>query len=269
MITRWEDLCWTDFAAIDPARAVAVLPVSAIEQHGPHLPLGVDAMINAGLLAAALPQVSEATPLYLLPALPYGKSDEHGAFPGTIALSAETLMHLWLEIAQSVRRAGLRKIVLLNSHGGQPQVAQIVAQTLRMQHQMLAVVANTYGFGEPPGLFPAQEQSHGIHGGANETSLMLQLRPDLVRRGEIRDFAPASLPLAEAHQELRFIGEVAMAWATQDLHGSGACGDATLASTKSGAALLRHMSGRLAKLLDEVAAYPLDSLRAGPLDSPA
>lgn len=265
MIHYWEELGWQDFRAVDAARAVAVLPVAAIEQHGPHLPLGVDAMINRGVLAAALPLTAAATQLYVLPALPVGKSDEHAAFPGTLTLSAATLMQVWLEIGQSVARAGLRKIVLLNSHGGQPQIAQIVAQTLRMQQGMLAVVANTYGFGEPAGLWPAEEQAHGIHGGANETSLIQHLRPELVRLAALGNFMPASVAQEAEARELRFFGDAAMAWATQDLHESGACGDATLASAEAGEQILRHMAQRLAVLFDEVSAYPLERLREGPL----
>lgn len=131
-VRRWEDLTWQDFARLDAERSVAVLPVAAIEQHGPHLPLATDAMINRGILDRALALVAD-TPLLVLPIFPVGRSDEHAAFPGTLTLGAETLSRVWFEIGQSVHRAGLRKLVMVNSHGGQPQVCDIVAQDLRVR----------------------------------------------------------------------------------------------------------------------------------------
>jgi len=262
---RWEALTWHDFATLDAGRTVTVLPVAAIEQHGPHLPLEVDARINRGVLEQALARLEPGTPVLVLPSLPVGKSDEHAAFPGTLSLDTATLCRLWFEIGQSVRRAGLRKLVIVNSHGGQSHVARIVAQDLRIRLGMLAVVANTFGFGEPPGLFPADEARHGIHGGANETSLMLHLEPGSVRHDRIADFRPASLELAAHRAELGYHGNGAMAWATQDLHPSGACGNATLASAEAGRAIVEHVAARLARLLEEVAAHPLEAIRDGPL----
>jgi creatinine amidohydrolase len=267
-IRRWQDLTWEEFGALDTGRTVAVLPVAAIEQHGPHLPLEVDARINRGVLDLALTRVAPRTPLLVLPAQPIGKSDEHAAFPGTLSLSTETLSRLWFEIGQSVRRAGVRKLVIVNSHGGQPHVARIVAQDLRVRLGMLAVVANTFSFGEPPGLFSPGEARHGIHAGAGETSLMMHLAPDAVRRDRLADFRPASVEQDAANRELRFHGAVSIGWATQDLHPSGACGDATLASAQAGRAILEHVATRLATLLDEVADHPLSALRGGPLDPP-
>ena len=260
----WASLTWRDFDSLDRGRTVAVLPVAAIEQHGPHLPLDVDARINEGILAEALARTSAATPLLVLPAFPVGKSDEHAAFPGTLTLSTETLSRVWFELGESVHRAGLRKIVLVNSHGGQSQLARIVAQDLRVRLGMVAVVANTFGFGEPAGLFPAEELRHGIHGGAVETSLMLHLAPEAVRTGLVDAFPPESVALEARARELRFHGNGALAWATQDLHPSGACGDARQATAQAGAQVLEHVASRLATLLDEVAAYPLAALRDVP-----
>jgi len=268
-IHRWEALTWQDFETLDPERTVVVLPVAAIEQHGPHLPLEVDARINRGALEQALARVDPAVPVLVLPAQPIGKSDEHAAFPGTLSLGTETLCRVWFEIAESVWRAGLRKLVIVNSHGGQSHVARIVAQDLRVKLRMLAVVANTFGFGEPAGLFPIDEARHGIHGGASETSLMLHLAPDAVRRDRCADFRPASIAQAARYRELGFHGNASMGWATQDLHPSGACGDATQASAQAGAALLDHIAQRLARLLGEVADYPLASLADGPLPARA
>jgi creatinine amidohydrolase len=266
-VRRWEDLTWHDLRGIDAGRTVAVLPVAAIEQHGPHLPLATDAIINRGILERALALVDAATPVLVLPAFPVGRSGEHAAFPGTLTLDAETLARVWFQIARSVHRAGLRKLVIVNSHGGQPQVADIVVQDLREQLDMLAVVANTFVF-EPDGLFPEDERRHGIHAGAGETSMLLHLRPDTVRRDLLDDFQPASLEHERTNRELRFHGPVTIGWATQDLHPSGACGDARQATAEAGRAIVEHVATRLAVLLDEVSRHPLARLRPGPLGTP-
>ena len=147
--------------------------------------------------------------------LPVGKSDEHLAFPGTLTLSAETLGRLWTEIGESVARAGVRKLVLFNSHGGQPQVMEIVARDLRVRLGMLAVAYSWYAAGVPPGLFADEEVRLGIHAGAIETSMMLHLRPDLVRmdaRGRLRAAdgrdggARLSPPVADRARQARLAG---------------------------------------------------------------
>ena len=116
---NWQDLCWRDFPAL-PAHTVAVLPVAAIEQHGPHLPVSVDATINAGIPERALQIGAADTTVLALPMQSVGLSVEHIRFPGTLTLSAETLIAVLEEIGRSVRRAGVRRLVFLNSHGGQP-----------------------------------------------------------------------------------------------------------------------------------------------------
>ena len=163
-------------------------PVAAIEQHGPHLPVEVDTAINRGILARAMELLPTDLPVTVLPAMPIGKSNEHISYPGTLTLSAETLIRLWTEIGESVARAGVRKLVLFNSHGGQPQIADIVARDLRVRRDMFVVTASTYALGRPAGLFPAAELKHGIHGGSVETSIMMHLHPDLVRRDKLANF---------------------------------------------------------------------------------
>ena len=139
--------------------------------------------------ARGLELLPAGAPVLVLPTTAVGKSNEHIDFPGTLTLSAETLSRVWYEIGASVRRAGVRKLLLFNSHGGQPQVMQIVARELRIDHQMLVVAANWFSWGMPEGLFDPAELRHGIHGGTVETAMMLALRPDLVdsdRRGRLR-----------------------------------------------------------------------------------
>jgi creatinine amidohydrolase len=264
MARFWRDLVTTDFsAALDVERTVAVLPVAAIEQHGPHLPLGVDAIINEGILRAAMPLMPDS--VLVLPTMEIGKSNEHQGFPGTLTLSAETLIRLWTEIGESVHRAGLRKLVLVNSHGGQPQIMEIVARDLRVRHAMFVVSCNLSALGRIPGLFPPQEGEHGIHGGSSETSQILHLRPDLVRVDRVRNFVPDSIRIAGEYKYLRPEGTgIGFGWQTQDLNVEGACGDAGDADAERGRRLVELRSQGLAELIGEVARFPLAQLRDGP-----
>ena len=258
----WQEMTTEDFRALDAGRVIALLPVAAIEQHGPHLPVEVDARINAGVLARALELMPDEMPLTVLPAMPVGKSNEHTAFPGTLSLSAETLIRLWTEIGESVARAGVRKLVLFNSHGGQPQISDIVARDLRVRHGMFVVSANCYALGKPPGLFPDGELRHGIHGGTVETSIMLHLRPDLVKMDKARNFVPLSATMEREYEILAPEGAVGFGWQTQDLNPDGACGDAAAADAKRGAAMVDHYARRLIQLLQEIDRFPLSTLKA-------
>jgi creatinine amidohydrolase len=262
---NWVEMTTRDFQLTDMSRAIAVLPVAAIEQHGPHLPVEVDTAINRGVVERAKALLPDDLPVTFLPAMPIGKSNEHISYPGTLTLSAETLIRLWYEIGESVSRAGVRKLVLLNSHGGQPQIADIVARDLRVKRDMLVVIASTYALGLPPGLFPESELKHGIHGGSVETSIMMHLHPDLVRRDELADFRPLSLDMEGDYEILTPEGKVGFGWETQDLSLPGACGNATDADAERGAMLVEHTAQRFVKLLGEIDRFPLDALRQGPL----
>jgi creatinine amidohydrolase len=204
------------------------------------------------------------SPVLVLPMQAVGKSDEHLDYPGTLTFSAETLMRAWTEIGISVRRAGPRKLVLLNSHGGQIAPMQIVARELRIRHAMLAVAASWFAFGAPDGLFRAEELRHGIHAGAMETAMMLALRPDLVRMERARDFRPTTLAMETEFPRLMSLGAAGRGWQTQDLHPAGACGDATRATVEIGQACIEHAAKALAELLDEVSRFPLASLDQRP-----
>ena len=168
----WAEMGWRDFAAADMSKVVAVLPVAAIEQHGPHLPVGVDAFINEGYLARAAPRIPDDLPVLILPVQAIGKSNEHIEFPGTLTFSLETVTRAWTEIGDSVARTGCRKLIFINSHGGNVPVIDAVVRELRVRHRMLAVHAAWSRFGAPEGMFSARERAHGIHGGDAETSLI-------------------------------------------------------------------------------------------------
>ncbi|MGE5147722.1 MAG: creatininase family protein [Candidatus Eiseniibacteriota bacterium] len=258
----WQELTTEDFAALDGERAVALLPVAAIEQHGPHLPVAVDAAINAALVERLVARAPARLALLVLPMVAVGVSPEHADFPGTLTLSPETMLRVLSEIGDSVAAAGIRRLVFLNSHGGQPQLLDLAIQGLRRRHRMLAVAANAWRFWNAEGLFPAAELRHGIHGGAVETSIMLHIRPDLVRREAIANFASLSAELEGRFGRLTPFGRVGFGWQTQDLNPEGACGDATLATAEHGAALLDQATAALIELLDEVARLPLEVMRS-------
>jgi creatinine amidohydrolase len=254
---RWQDLTTTDFARTDPLRTIALLPVAAIEQHGPHLPLATDALINEGVVAEALRRLPASASVLVLPALNIGDSLEHSAFPGTLDAELEVVLGLWLAVGRAVVRAGVRKLVIFNSHGGQRAHVDLAALRLRVAHGMLVVRAHSFSFGVPPGLFEADELAHGLHGGAVETSLLLHLRPDLVRREALADFPSMGAALARRRGWLGAEKPVGIGWMTQDLNPHGACGNAAAASANHGRQVLEHMADRLVQLLGEVAEAPL------------
>jgi creatinine amidohydrolase len=258
----WADYTARDFAALPRDRLIAVLPVGAVEQHGPHLPLCVDQAILDGILAATIPLIPDDLPALILPTLPVGKSDEHAAFAGTLTLSAATLMAMWSDIGASVARAGVRKLVILNAHGGQIAPMDIVARDLRIRHGMLVVAANWFAMGMPPGLFTAEEERFGIHAGDIETSVMRALHPDLVQMDQARDFRPLVADLGTRHLGLTPAGK--LAWMAQDLHPAGACGNAARATAAKGQAVIDHAARQIVTLLAEVDRMPLDQLTRAP-----
>lgn len=252
----WQDLATTDFARLDPARTIALLPVAAIEQHGPHLPLATDALINQGVVAVALQRLPPSASVLVLPALNIGDSLEHTAFAGTLSADLNDLLGLWLAVGRGVARAGVRKLVIFNSHGGQRAHVDLAALRLRVAHGLLVVRAHSFSFGVPPGLFEADELAHGLHGGAVETSLLLHLRPDLVRQAALADFPSLGAELARRGGWLGVEKPVGIGWMTQDLNAQGACGNAGAASAAKGAQLLDHLAACLLRLLAEVEAMP-------------
>ncbi len=264
----WHEMTSADFALADPERWVAVLPAGAVEQHGPHLPLVVDAAINQGILARTLARLPAALPVTALPMTWVGRSEEHLDYPGTLTHSAETLRRMWYEIGASVARAGVRKLLILNSHGGQIQIMQIVARQLRIDHGMFVAAVSWPQLGLPDGLVDAGERRHGIHAGQVETSLMLALHPDLVRMAEARDFVPLTKRADDDFPILMGLGAAGFGWQAQDLDPSGAAGDAAAADAGLGEAILDHAAARLTALLEEMVRYPLANLVDGPVPRP-
>jgi creatinine amidohydrolase len=238
------------------------MPLGAIEQHGPHLPVMVDARLVDEITDRALARLADNLPVLRLPTIPIGKSSEHVWFPGTLTFSGETVLRMWREVGESVARAGVRKLVMVNGHGGQIQPMQMVARDLRVGAGMFAVACNWWQFGYPAGLFSTEERQFGIHAGAIETSMMQAIEPSLVRMELADDFVPVMRSqMAQRFPALAAAGAAGFGWMAQDLHHSGAAGDATTASAKAGSAVLDHAATGLAALIREVVSYPLENLR--------
>ncbi|HBQ97607.1 creatininase family protein [Roseofilum sp. SID3] len=247
-------LTWTEIRDMpNKENVVIVQPIGAIEQHGPHLPLIVDSAIATGVLGKALEKLPEDIPVYALPTQYYGKSNEHINFPGTITLSAQTLLAVLKELGESIYRAGFRKLVFLNAHGGQPEIISIIARDLHIQYADLMVfplfvwrVPNASG--ELLKSQPHPELS--IHADLGETSLLLSLLPDRVHMERAVKEYPQGLPPEDSLLSME--GKLPFAWATHELSQSGVFGDPTGATSEIGDRLLDSLAQSWAKVLQDV-----------------
>ena len=260
----WIDHTSEEFSRLPHERLIAVLPLGAVEQHGPHLPLSVDACVVDALarkVAAALPADS---PAVFLPTQAIGKSNEHLSYPGTLTLSAETVIAAWCEIGASVARAGVRKMVLFNSHGGNIPVIDIVARELRVRHEMFVVSMNWWAGGLPEGMYPPDELRHGIHAGDMETSVMLSLDPDNVDMARARNFHSRTRDWEADSRHLSLARGARPAWQIEDLNPAGACGNAAAATLEKGEATVAFAVERLVEVLADIDRVSLDGLANKP-----
>lgn len=245
-------LTWTEIEQMPNKENVVILqPVGAIEQHGPHLPLVVDAAISTAVVGKALEQLPADIPAYALPPLCYGKSNEHWHFPGTITLNAQTLIATLMEVGQSLYRAGFRKFALVNGHGGQPQIIEIVARDLHQQYEDFMVfplfvwrVANV-----APALLTPQELEFGIHAGDAETSLLLSILPEQVNMSAAVKEYPQNLP---ENSLLSMEGDLPFAWMMRDLSRSGVLGDPTVATKEKGDQILASLAASWAQVIQDI-----------------
>ena len=252
-------LSWTQVKNLpNKLNTLIIQPIGAIEQHGPHLPLVVDSAIATAVVGKALSQLDAAIPAYALPPLCYGKSNEHSGFPGTVTLSASTLMSVLMETAESLYKSGFRKLLLVNGHGGQPQVLDIVARDLHERHSDFMVFP-LFVWGAPHGvakIVGEAEYEQGIHAGDVETSVMMALMPGqvdmtLAVKELPNNFPPGSL--------LSLEGRLPTAWVMDDLSRSGVVGDATSATAEKGEASLASVVAGWVKVFEEI--YRFEGLR--------
>lgn len=249
---HWADYKTTEYEAIDPQRTIAVLPTAAIEQHGPHLPVGVDTMINQGMLDTLCAQVPDDLDIRLLPIQAVGKSNEHIRSPGTLTLPADVTIQMWVEIGLSVARAGVRKMAFMNSHGGNMEIISIVSRELRLKANMLAGKCQWGAFGYPQGMYSDDELKYGIHGGDIETSLMLHFRPDLVDMAKAGNFRSSAqdLPIDAL---FRPTGPTSHGWLASDLNEHGTVGNASIATAEKGCLTAEHQVGGAIRFLQDIA----------------
>jgi creatinine amidohydrolase len=255
-----EELTAPEFAAFVNGETVGVLPIAAIEPHGPHLPLSTDCDIARGHLAHVADVVAEETNVLILPLQTIGHSPEHTGSPGVFTHPAEALVRAWTDVAATFHAAGGRRLIVISSHGGNGPVAELLVTELRVRFGMLAVTASWRRFGLPEGTFDEREQSYGIHGGAIETSLMMHYWPEVVRTEKLAAFASAAEGWDASAKELRTHGRIHPGWLARDLNPDGAVGDAMAASAEKGAAIAQHQLRGFGELIADVAAFDLNRL---------
>jgi creatinine amidohydrolase len=246
-------LTWKQVDALPRDSTLIVLPTAAIEQHGHHLPLATDTLINNLLLGHALAKIPADLSVYALPPVHFGKSNEHIGFPGTLSLSATTFMSVLRDLGSSLSNAGFQRLVLYNTHGGNTSLIDVMARDLRAEFGLRTFALHGVGGIELEGL-SAQERAYGFHAGEVETSLLLAAVPDLVERAAytvnyIADIDKPELLLPEN-------GPATFAWLTRDIASSGVMGDPRPASAEKGAKWLEKGAVRLAAALQEMISYP-------------
>jgi creatinine amidohydrolase len=250
----WATLSHQALSALDLRDAVAVLPLGATEQHGGHLPLSTDTDIAEGLFAAAVERVADDVTLLRLPTLAIGASAEHADFPGTLSVPAETLVATLRSVGGSVAAAGVRRLVLLNAHGGNLAAMDIAALDLRRAHDLLVVKLHYPRLAIGPIDLPDDELARGIHGGAVETAMMLHPHPDRVDRAAFPAAdAPAPGMANTPHTRVAPTGEAPFAWKASDLDACGVAGDPRRADAALGERLVAGYSQAIAEVLTETA----------------
>jgi creatinine amidohydrolase len=244
-------LSWTEIAELpDRENTVIVLPTGATEQHGPHLPCAVDSVISAGVVGHALARLPASVPAYAMAPITYGKSEEHLHFPGTMTLSGETLLATMNEIGESVYRAGFRKLLIVNGHGGQPQVMEMAARELRLRHGDFIVVPSfTWRVPHVASQYLSErEKKLAMHAGHAETALMLALAPDTVRMDRAVTNYPPEFPSTLLSPD----GRPACAWSARDFGPSGIIGDPLPATAAQGQAILDSLAQSWAQAITEL-----------------
>lgn len=241
----------------DKQQAIAVLPLGATEQHGPHLPFETDTIIAQGVAARAQALLPEGLEVTFLPAEPVGYSPEHLHVTGTKSLAYDEAVNRWIGIGASLAKGGVRRLVFLNAHGGNSPLMTIVATELRLRFKMLAVATSWTRFALPEGLIAPDEKALGIHGGLIETAVMLALRPDLVDMSKARDFASQQSDFIARFKHLRAYGPHAFGWLMRDLSAEGVVGNAAAATPELGNRILDHAAKGFVELLEDVAGFDL------------
>lgn len=251
--TQFDDETIT--AGFQPSKIIAVLPLGAHEQHGPHLPFETDTLIAQGIVARLKAALPRDFPVTFLPVEPVGYSIEHMDVAGTKTLAFDEAVNRWLEIARAQHEKGIRKFVMLNAHGGNAPLMTIVATEARKRFSMLAVATSWTRFGLPEGLIAPQDKAVDIHGGDIETSVMLALNPDDVAMDKAASFSSRQSEFASRFTHLRAYGPHAFGWMMSDLNPLGVAGNAAAATAEKGEQIIAHSVRGLIALLEDVRAF--------------
>lgn len=245
-------LNWRQVDALPKASTLLILPTAAIEQHGHHLPLATDTLINNVLLGRALSLLPAELPVYALPPVCYGKSNEHIGFPGTLTLSAATYMAVLHDIGASLAAAGFKKLVLYNSHGGNTSLNDVMARDLRAEFGLRTFHMNSSAGAKAEGLSP-QEAKYGFHAGEWETAVLLSATPDLV---DTSAYTANYIATLEDHIILSpEQGAVNFAWLTRDIAPSGVMGDPRSATADNGERWIAAAATRVAAAIEAAFHY--------------
>jgi creatinine amidohydrolase len=248
---NWHELTSPELVERVTEETVAVMALGAIEQHGPHLPLDTDTVIAEGLLAAALARLDPAVDVLALPTQAVGASDEHASFAGTLSLGAKPFAGLLEALGAAAARAGVRRVVWVNGHGGNRAAMDIAALSLRRRFGQLVVKCTYPRLGLPEGA-STPDAARGFHGGWLETALMHHLAPDRVRRAVLADFAARHID-DKRDAPVSPEGPAPFAWLAEDLNPAGVIGDASAATANDGARLAEFFAGRIAEVIAEAA----------------
>jgi len=251
-VRRFVDLRGPEVIEKISSRSILIQPLGAIEQHGPHLPLSTDSVVATAVAEAAVDQYGDEVDAWLLPTLEYTKSNEHAWSPGTIWLSVTTLLAVLDDIARCVATTPAKRLVFLNGHGGNSALANVANREIRLKHGLMTFLAHP---GVPPdqgGVSPASELGMGVHGGTDETSIMLHLAPELVRMELAERRVPEKIAL---NQYVRFGGRVSFGWLSNDFFPDGYIGDPTPATAELGATLFQGAVRGFGEALREIAAF--------------
>lgn len=252
----WNDFSAFEFHGLDPMKTIAVLPTAAVEQHGPHLPVGTDTIINQGHLDLLVERAPRDMDIRILPVQAIGKSNEHIWQTGTLSHTATNLIDAWTQVGLEIARAGVKKVVFVNSHGGNVSIIDIVARELRVKAGMLAVKTGWSQYW-PKDLYSDIENRHGIHGGDSETSVVMHLRPELVNVDKLQDYPSVAARDEQAFKYMRPTGMTSYAWIASDIHPLGTAGEAHLATADKGRITVETAVDAFIELLREVERYPL------------
>ena len=256
----WNELVSADFSGLATDTTIAILPIASTEQHGPHLPISTDVTIANGMLTALRHALPPDLDVLVLPTQEIGKANEHIYGPGTLSLGPEILIPAWTAIGVKVAEAGVKNLVIVNSHGGNTDLMGIIARELRIRCEMAVVATQWTRFGVPADMYSDHEMKFGIHGGDMETSIMLHLRPDLVRMDKAEDFTSRAQWMAENTKHLSPLPPHALAWIAHDLNPAGVVGNAAIATAQKGLETIQHQIKGFIELLQDLKLYPLASL---------